>query len=425
MSLQDQAKEATKQQIVEEVAVVLKENWEMIRLGFEDKALPDFARKIKKAENTNAINNQFRKMANELIEKRQFTIKNTNSTDTTITISELNSKLQGEDIGKKFLAQKQVDSLDQLIPTTTQVEQIAAAVGEVAHNNSGFLRNIFRSSLSIAQNVENQVEEKLKTLEIPFLTKGKGGNIDRAGNAAYDAAYIAAGGKKEDIARTDCVNVTLENTEINTLDDVKKARLGDVIFEQTYAASQQGIRAKIEEEYTKNGFFGSIAKSIGPEWANFFIGIINAIIGMFNYQPYALIPTEQQINATSEIVAGTVKDVLTGEEASAIKDADSANKKVTAAVSGALSAKKQALSLTDEQIKEISTKAGKGAEDNFDEIKSVLSNNGNIVSAASKFAVNNTNDISYNPELQSEYQGIATNGYGKKKNPGIDISRVG
>lgn len=123
---------------------------EKVAMGLKDKgAIVDIA--LLGGANISAPqkDEEYLRIANELIEKRQFTIKDKKGAEKTIKLSDLDAKLKAmseapeakkdyEEITNKIKAK----TFDQAIPNASKRSKIAEAVHEGVEKNTGFFKNI-------------------------------------------------------------------------------------------------------------------------------------------------------------------------------------------------------------------------------------------------------------------------------------------
>ncbi|MEZ5690462.1 MAG: hypothetical protein R3D71_02205 [Rickettsiales bacterium] len=127
-----QAYQATTDGVTEKVAIQLKENGAVSAIGSllgKDVAEP-------------STNEEYTRIANELIEKRQFTAKGTDGKDVTVTIVEIDGKLgelkeSNPKMPAGIVKGLGANSVDELIPTKEKRAAIGKAVADGVEANSG------------------------------------------------------------------------------------------------------------------------------------------------------------------------------------------------------------------------------------------------------------------------------------------------
>lgn len=119
----------------EQVATFLKSQFQNLGMLYKELDVPDLTKAT--PEELKKIDDDFRRMARELIDekKRAFTAKTKDGGTITISLDDLNEKDSKEQLGLK--ESLRVDNLQQAVPTRTQLEATANAVGDGVAENTG------------------------------------------------------------------------------------------------------------------------------------------------------------------------------------------------------------------------------------------------------------------------------------------------
>ena len=113
----------------EQVAIFLKKQFNNLGVLYDD------AEKGIKVDTNISDDNEYRRMARELIDKRAFTVRTTKGTDLPITLDDLDEKISKAQPEMK--ASLGVQNLGELVPTRDQLNATAEAVGEGVRENTG------------------------------------------------------------------------------------------------------------------------------------------------------------------------------------------------------------------------------------------------------------------------------------------------
>lgn len=346
--LKQEAITATATGIEEEVAVLIKENYKRLKL-----AVPGLPEK--------PSDDDFKRIAKEAIDNGEFTLGGKK-----VTIDQVNEKLIATQQGRDFLKSKNVRSVHELVPNRGQVTQIADAVGDAVYDQSTSLWNALASQATIADNVQKSITTHLSALREknpslqPLLQEGNGGTIDKIAQAGHDKVL------NPDAAKIDRV----VQAKILDISEADRNNIGNEIYLQTFAATKKGITDEVNKGYKEAGFMGSIAKFVGPGIANFLLGIVNFFLKAFGKEPYAMIPSENEVKNASNTVAQAVSGVFVSKTPPTT--AQDTEKQVTTAVWEKLQANKKHFEhFTDDQLKAMATQAGASAKDNFTVIEAM------------------------------------------------------
>lgn len=361
----DRAYKETAAGVVDQTASVLKAQSKYLGLFYKD--MPDLK---------DVPSEQFREMARSAIEKREFQVPN----GPLVKLSELNEKMHADPAALKILRNMGVDNADKLVPTKDERHIIAeagkrAVTANLSSDNwyASWTQNSYTQGLSpgnaitysrfglqgVAENFRNSTQKELDAVlkKDPgmsrFLTPENRAFMEQT---VYDS--VATPDKKAPDLITE--------TKVKDIDEATRNNAGNSIYYYTYNATKKKINDVVDKGYEES-FFGGIAKFLGPDVSNFFIGIINAIIGLLGGKPYEYIPGDREIHNASNIVAGSVRDVFTGD--SVPQTPEDVKTAVEKAVRSDLEKHKDNYpSFSPERMAQIATQAGEAAKANYSEL---------------------------------------------------------
>lgn len=387
--LKNEAYIATTRGIEDEAAALLKQKYKLIALV--DPSLPA----------PPEDNNEYRRMARDLINKRETSIGGKN-----ISLDEVNTKLKSTPEGQNVLKELGVENVHALVPTRDQVNRISQAVSDAVGENlstngtvtwGNWFNGLASGKEKVAQNFKSSTVTHLTNLKNSdpglrnFLTEGKDGTIEQMGQAVYSNVMNPDARTADRVA----------STRTEEVDVAIRTSISDKIYTQTVEATQSGINAEIQKGYD-SGFMGSLAKMLGPDMANALIGFINFFVRMFGGEEYSYIPSDREVQNVSHVVGSSVRNVFSGNEPP--QTPEDAAKAVKKNVRSELEKNKEFYtSFSAKQLDEMAEKAGTGAKENFNSIPRVQT--GNVAQAQAQAM-----DTAYQPANPEGYTRPATTG---------------
>lgn len=361
-----------------EVAKVLKENYEGLAFAFPDLAYKSPEGKLE------ISNDDFRDMARQAIDKREIDFKTRDGGKTTITLGQINDKLMSNEATKKIVTARGATHLEQLVLTRSQANRIAGEVGDAAAENAGTWH---KKDGQYGTTGENYAKGILNTAVKPWTWFS-----DRATSKEPAAKSLkeATTAKLEALRRNDpdIRRIVSERDVTKTGDKMwkvvmhgKPAQTEDPLADVTIKplGDNEAIRAQVGNEVnrvvyeeTKAGITKHVEDGLSAMRNNGFLGILFQFLEMIGLGKFVAklfgkpIPEEQEINNAAQIAADAAS--VSVEKAGSMSREDFITTVKNNVKENLKNNKEYIPSFNDDQIDQIATKVAAGIDEKYDTI---------------------------------------------------------
>ncbi|MFW0777526.1 MAG: hypothetical protein ACN2B6_07400 [Rickettsiales bacterium] len=347
------------------VASAIKENYELIKIAAPD--LPD---------SSTLTNDDYREFAREAIEERSIG---------GVQLADINERAKASQDFQNFLKNKNAESLEEIVPTTEQVNTIASTAGDAVVSRTGgyVVDSLWNRGVRIGKGAINWAlsdEENAfaaptaRTFSTEVTTQ-----LTELSQERPDIAILLDDSTMKKIEtevhesvvhsinKTDPPKIDkLDAVEVLPVDEAKRAgiynQFGSVVYEQTRDKITETIEEK-KEAARNNGFKGflfRIAEAIDSFLGTNLAGMLAGFAGV-------KIPKDHEVRNAARVVAKTSQNVVSEHAANMSKD-DLIDEVRTTTREELEKHREHYAAFTDEQLDELAARSAQGISDNYDRI---------------------------------------------------------